>query len=77
VQFVGRQNVSTAGLQAGVDKARTVLDLGLEVAPVHGSWTLTLECKNCTTEDWGTTYLFGYKYLNNPGTWAVRLHYRY
>ena len=77
VQWLARQNVSTAGLPAGAEPSRTVLDLGLVLAPNNQPWTISAECKNCTMEDCGTTYLFGYKYFNMPGTWAVRVHYRF
>ena len=77
VQWIDRQNVSTAGIPDGAEPSRTILDLGLVLAPNNQPWTISAECKNCTMEDWGTTYLFGYKYYNTPGTWAVRVHYSF
>jgi iron complex outermembrane receptor protein len=77
LQWLDKQNVSTASLPAGAEPARTVLDFGVVLTPNNQPWNLSVECKNCTMEDWGTTYLFGYKYYNTPGTWAVRAHYRF
>ena len=77
IQWLDKQNVSTASLPAGAEPARTVLDFGVVLTPNNQPWNLSVECKNCTMEDWGTTYLFGYKYYNTPGTWAVRAHYRF
>lgn len=77
VQWLDKQNVSTASLPAGAEPARTVLDFGVVLTPNNQPWNVSVECKNCTMEDWGTTYLFGYKYYNTPGTWAVRAHYRF
>jgi iron complex outermembrane receptor protein len=77
LQWLDKQNVSTASLKAGAEPARTVLDFGVVLTPNNQPWNVSVECKNCTMEDWGTTYLFGYKYYNTPGTWAVRAHYRF
>jgi hypothetical protein len=27
--------------------------------------------------DYGTTYLFGYRYYNYPGSWDVRVSYKF
>lgn len=77
IQWLDKQNVSTASLPAGAEPARTVMDFGVVLTPNNQPWNVSVECKNCTMEDWGTTYLFGYKYYNTPGTWAVRAHYRF
>jgi len=77
IQWLDKQNVSTASLKAGAEPARTVMDFGVVLTPNNQPWNVSVECKNCTMEDWGTTYLFGYKYYNTPGTWAVRAHYRF
>lgn len=77
VQYYTRQTVSTAGLPQGYDPARALLDLGVTLRPAHGAWSITAECKNCTMEDYGITYLFGYRYYNIPGQWDVRLSYKF
>jgi iron complex outermembrane receptor protein len=77
LQYVARQNVGTEGSPNGIDPARTVLDLGMTLHPNGAPWTLTAECRNCTMQDWGTAYLFGYKYYNNPGVWDVKVRYKF
>jgi len=77
VQWTGTQNVGTEGLPAGVDNAYTTLDGGVAIKPSSLPLTVTLECKNCTMKNWGTAYLFGYKYYNVPGFWDARVNYKF
>jgi iron complex outermembrane receptor protein len=77
VQFTAHEAVGTEGLPASFDTARTLLDVGVTLRPVAGPWSLTAECKNCTMVDYGTTYLFGYRYYNIPGVWDVRVAYKF
>ncbi|MBV8929768.1 MAG: TonB-dependent receptor, partial [Mycobacteriaceae bacterium] len=77
VQWVARQNVGTEGVPAGIDPSRAALDLGLTFQPQGRPWSVTAECRNCTMDDWGVTYLFGYKYFNQPGVWDVAFRYRF
>jgi len=77
VQWTGSQNVGTQGLPGGEDAAYATLDAGLAIKPGILPLTVTLECKNCTMKDWGTAYLFGYKYYNVPGFWDARVNYKF
>jgi iron complex outermembrane receptor protein len=77
VQWTGSQNVGTEGSPAGFDSAYTTLDGGLAIKPGALPLTVTLECKNCTMKNWGTAYLFGYKYYNVPGFWDARVNYKF
>jgi hypothetical protein len=77
LQYVARQNVGTEGSPYGLDRARTVLDLGMSLHADGSPWTMTAECRNCTMQDWGTAYLFGYKYYNTPGVWDLKLRYKF
>jgi iron complex outermembrane receptor protein len=77
VQFTAHEAVGTEGLPPSFDTARTLLDIGLTLRPVDGPWSLTAECKNCTMVDYGTAYLFGYRYYNNPGVWDVRVAFKF
>lgn len=77
VHWVGNQNVGTEGLPAGEDRAYSTVDLGVSAKPNSMPLTVTLECKNCTMKNWGTAYLFGYKYYNLPGTWAAQVDYKF
>ena len=77
VQWTGTENVSTQGSPAGVNAAFAMLDAGVAIKPTSLPLTVTLECKNCTMKDYGTTYLFGYKYYNVPGFWDARVNYKF
>jgi iron complex outermembrane receptor protein len=77
LQWTARQQVGPSGLVQSIDKAHTLLDLGLVFQPNNQPWSITAECKNCTMEDYGITYLFGYKYYNEPGRWEVKFNYKF
>jgi hypothetical protein len=77
LQWVARQQVGTAGLVQSVDKSHGLVDLGLVYQPNGKPWSITAECRNCTMENYGITYLFGYKYYNEPGRWDVKLNYKF
>jgi iron complex outermembrane receptor protein len=87
VQFVAREWFDTANTPGtsssypaptgGEDKARTLLDVGVALAPRNLPITITAECKNCTMVNYGTADLLGLDYFNTPGTWDVRLNYKF
>jgi len=77
LQWVARQQVGTSGLVQSIDKAYGLLDLGLVYQPNDKPWSITAECRNCTMQNYGITYLFGYKYYNEPGRWDVKLNYKF
>ena len=77
VQRVGEQNVGTEGSPAGVNQPVTTFDAALGLKPNSMPLTFTAECRNCAKKDWGTAYLFGYKYYNVPGVWDVRVSYKF
>jgi iron complex outermembrane receptor protein len=77
LQWVARQQVGTSGLEQSIDKAYGLLDLGLVFQPNNQPWSITAECRNCTMENYGITYLFGYKYYNEPGRWDIKLDYKF
>lgn len=86
VQFVSREwfdTANTPGVAAaypkvgGQTKARTLLNLGVTFAPKDEPLTITAECSNCTMVDYGTADLIGLDYFNTPGTWDVRVGYKF
>jgi iron complex outermembrane receptor protein len=77
LQWVARQQVGTAGLIQSIDKSHGLVDLGLVFQPNNQPWSITAECRNCTMENYGITYLFGYKYYNEPGRWDVKVDYKF
>jgi hypothetical protein len=87
VQYVAREWFDTANTPGsassyptpagGLDKPRTLLNLGVTFAPKDLPLTITAECRNCTMVDYGTADLLGLDYFNAPGTWDVRLDYKF
>jgi hypothetical protein len=39
--------------------------------------TITAECKNCTMVNYGTADLLGLDYFNTPGTYDLRVNYKF
>ena len=87
VQFVAREWFDTANSPgtssswpapaAGQDAARTLLDLGVTFAPRSIPLTITAECKNCTMVNYGTADLLALDYFNTPGSWDIRINYKF
>jgi hypothetical protein len=86
VQYVAREwfdTANTAGFAGsypnvgGENRARTLLDVGVAFRPANLPLTITAECKNCTMVNYGTADLLGLDYFNTPGTWDLRVGYRF
>ena len=86
LQYVAREwfdTANTAGFAAsypnvgGQTKARTLIDAGITVQPTGSALMITAECKNCTMVDYGTADLLGLDYFNTPGTYDLRIDYRF
>jgi iron complex outermembrane receptor protein len=77
VQMAARQNDDPAGNPGGVVPAYATVDAGVTFHLDKAPWTFTAECRNCSMTDYGVSYLFGYKYYNDPGIWDVRLNYKF
>lgn len=62
----------------GANKARTLLSASVSFAdPSRFPLTVTAECQNCTHVNYGTTDLLGLNYYNIPGSWDLRLNYKF
>jgi iron complex outermembrane receptor protein len=77
LQWFARHNVSTQGVPEGIQSEYYLLDMGIVFQMENAPWRITAECKNCTGNDYATTDVFGYRYLNNPGTWDLKVNYRF
>jgi hypothetical protein len=75
--MAARQNDDPAGNPGGVVPAYATVDAGVTFHLDKAPWTFTAECRNCSMTDYGVSYLFGYKYYNDPGIWDVRLNYKF
>ena len=86
VHYVAKEwfdTANTAGYAAafpgagGETKPRTLFDAGVTYAPVGLPLTITAECKNCTMVNYGTADLLGLNYFNTPGSWDIRVGYKF
>ncbi len=77
VQMAGRQNADPSGNPGGVVPAYATVDAGVTFHLNKAPWSFTAECRNCSMTDYGVSYLFGYKYYNDPGIWDVRFNYKF
>jgi len=77
LQYVGSQNVGTEGSPNGADSSYTTYDLALTAKDNKSGFSATADCRNCGGKNWGTAYLFGYKYWNVPGTYGLHLNYKW
>ena len=56
---------------------RTLLDASVTFALERIPLSFTAECRNCTNKDYGVADLLGLDYFNRPGTWDVRVNYKF
>jgi iron complex outermembrane receptor protein len=87
IQYVAREWFDTANTPVaassspspvgGLNKPRTLIDLGVTFAARNTPLTFTAECKNCTMVNYGTTDLLGFDYFNTPGTWDFSVGYKF
>ena len=77
LQYVAEQNVGTEGSPNGLDPSYTTYDAGVTIKDNDSHFSVTGECRNCTNRNWGTAYLFGYKYWNVPGTYDLRVNVKF
>jgi iron complex outermembrane receptor protein len=62
----------------GANTARTLMTASITLAdPSRFPVTITAECQNCTNVNYGTTDLLGLNYYNTPGSWDLRLNYKF
>jgi iron complex outermembrane receptor protein len=87
IQYVAREWFDTANTPGaassspspvgGLDKPRTLIDIGVTYASKNLPLTFTAECKNCTMVNYGTADLLGLDYFNTPGTWDISVAYKF
>ena len=54
----------------------TVVNAGVTLLSDDGTWSATVECKNCADEEYITSFLFG-PYWTEPMTWQARFRYNF
>jgi iron complex outermembrane receptor protein len=84
VSVEGAHAIGTAGdSRPGSDPKAYVgdevlIDLGATFTPAaYPDVSFTAECKNCLENDYPVSLLPPNQFLNNPGIWDVKLHYKF
>lgn len=87
VHFVGSEWFDTANSSGsagpyptggGANPARTLLNASVTFAePTRWPLSVTAECQNCTMVNYGVADLLGLDYFNTPGSWDLRLNYKF
>ena len=72
--YVSGTWVSSFGDPTGFQPAHSVVNAGLTLRSAQRGLSLGVECNNCFNTRYKTSFLI-WPYLNNPGTWMVRLGY--
>ncbi len=71
--YVSGTWVSTSGDPSGYQPGHSLINAGLTLASDRGL-SIGIECSNCLNSTYKTSFLI-YPYLNNPGTWMMRIRY--
>ena len=58
-------------------KGETFVRAGITLENPDDTWSLTLECQNCTDKEQVVSALAGFEYIDDPRTWNLRFRYRY
>jgi iron complex outermembrane recepter protein len=78
VQLTSNEYAAITNDPSGTSTPRQLLDLGVTFEPTAGPWSLTVECKNCTYQNYSVYGLGqGVTFLNAPGYWEIKGRYRF
>ncbi|MEM8984254.1 MAG: TonB-dependent receptor, partial [Pseudomonadota bacterium] len=69
VRWIGENVVGTS--QQGENDPEAIINAGLQLVDDENVWTAAIECKNCSDEEYTTSFLF-VPYYNEPMTWQLR-----
>lgn len=73
-RWIGENVVGTR--QLGVNDSEATVNAGITLADNDGVWQATIECKNCSDEEYITSFLF-VPYFSQPMTWQARFRYNF
>ena len=74
VRYIGENVVGTS--QQGENDPEAIINAGLQLIDDDNRWIAALECKNCTDEEYTTSFLF-LPYWTEPMTWQARFRYNF
>lgn len=73
-RYIGENVVGTRG--RGVNEHEVIVNAGLSLVDDDNRWSATIECKNCSDEDYITSYLFT-PYFSPPMTWQASVRFNF
>ena len=74
IRWIGENVVGTS--QQGENDAEAIVNAGLQLIDDDNRWVAALECKNCSDEEYTTSFLF-VPYFTEPMTWQARFRYNF
>ena len=73
-RYIGANVVGTR--QSGINGSEFLVNANVALIDDDGRWTATLECQNCSDEEYITSFLFE-PYWSLPMTWTARFRYNF
>ena len=74
VRYIGENVVGTS--QQGENDSVTLFNVGISLVDDQGKWQATLECTNCSDEEYLTSFLFQ-PYYTPPSRWQARVRWNF
>ena len=74
MRYIGENVTGTRG--QGPNSAETIINAGVSLTSADDTWTLNLECKNCSDNEYTTSNLF-VPYLSHPRTYMATLKWNF
>ncbi|MEO0997735.1 MAG: TonB-dependent receptor [Pseudomonadota bacterium] len=74
IRWIGENVVGTR--QLGVNDSEAIVNAAIALVDDDNVWSATLECQNCSDEEYITSFLFE-PYFSEPMTWRLRLKYNF
>ncbi len=66
----------TGTRQSGINDSEATVNAGITLADDDGIWSATVECNNCSDEEYTTSFLF-VPYFSQPMSWQARFRYNF
>ena len=73
-RYIGRNVVGTR--QLGINGSEFLVNANIALIDDEDRWTATVECQNCSDEEYFLSFLFG-EYFTEPMAWMARFRYNF
>jgi iron complex outermembrane receptor protein len=60
-----------------ISKGETFVRAGITLEDPTDTWSVTLDCQNCTDKEQVVSALAGFEYIDDPRQWDLRFRYRF